>query len=229
MSARGIEITRLPEGWGERLRVEVRSGPTRSTDAAIDEAAWARLCADNPRLHDGLILAVDHVDVAAATMRCSIATYRQYAVQRDTAVGDRGIRLLGVKGLLVDSAGRILLGKRSGHSWAYPGTWEAAPAGGVTPPGAPGLAGVGLLARALALEAGEELGLALPAESLRPAWIIADEEARSVDVVLGAALRAGGGANSWEYPDVRWCDARDMRSLPLSPPTAALLASGAFM
>ncbi|MBY0396589.1 MAG: hypothetical protein K2X91_09000, partial [Thermoleophilia bacterium] len=101
------------------------------------EQAWARLCAQNPRLHDGPIWAVAHAD--AAEIAVYPDRYKRLSIQADPAVGDLGIRQLGVKGLSVapgaDGRPRLLLARRGPRVRTYPRLWETAPAGGVTLPG----------------------------------------------------------------------------------------------
>jgi hypothetical protein len=207
----------------------------------VHEQAWRRLCALNPRLHDGPIWAVARASAASLTIHPG--RYKQLAVQADAAIGDTGVRLLGVKGLMVatDRAGhqRVLLARRGPRVGVYPRLWETAPAGGVAagePPSAQVVLG------ALLAEGREELGVdaASAAPRARFLAVIEDDLAHSVDLLVrlswpGAAPETWSLPPArearWEYAESRWITTDDARDLlahassaaELTPPTRWVL------
>ncbi|HYC99942.1 MAG TPA: hypothetical protein VEB22_01845 [Phycisphaerales bacterium] len=181
---------------------------------AEHQRAWERLCAASPKLHDGPIWAVKHASASGLTV--TLDRYKRLAVQVDPAVGDLGIRHVGVKGLTtaIDAAGvtRTLLARRGVHTRAYPNLWEIAPAGGVE--GNVPLTPASIV-QTLIQEADEELGIEAgsSASAVRPMLLLEDENARSV--VLIARLPWPGlfdprwtlpstGPTAWEYSAARW-------------------------
>jgi len=187
------------------------------------DTRWASLCANNPRLRDGTILTVRDLDLDGpqdpATFTVAPASFRHLAVQTDEF--ELGIRLLGVKGLIVghDEAGRehVWIARRSPQTRIYHHMWEIAPAGGVdllaegTSPDA-----AAVFRRVVVDEAREELGIDLSPEAAgaaHPVAIVHDEIARSIDVIVRvdwpgtinprAGLCTATGCN-WEYSDAAW-------------------------
>lgn len=218
-------------------------------EAAV-AAAWAALRRENPRLHDGPILAVAHIDPATNLLVCRRDSYRRLAVQ--TAGGgpaaasvDTGVYQLSVTGAIIgrDRAGlpHILIGRRGTETRMYGGLWELAPAGGIDPPPPPrDRLGASDIFAALAKEAREELALDLGTDPCRAALICRDEHARSDDLVIPVHLPdpinprkppACAASTSWEYLDTAWLALDDARSFVTRhaeaciPPTRALLAS----
>ncbi|MBL8759091.1 MAG: hypothetical protein JNK35_11740 [Phycisphaerae bacterium] len=183
------------------VRVEiVPRGARTGTDEGLDEgdhAHWAGLCASNPRYHDGDILSVARIAADGGGIECVPDRFKRLAVQRDDR--DLGVRLLGVKGMIVgrDQGGgeHVLIARRGPQTRVYHDQWEIAPAGGID-----GVVDRSALARAaaggrvdlgtrvvidaLAEEGREELGLEIDPAWCRPVCIVRDEVARSVDVIV---------------------------------------------
>jgi len=211
------------------------------------EHAWRELLDGNDRLHDGPIWSVVELSPAALVVRAE--RYKRLCVQVDSRVGDLGVRVLGVKGLLTgtDKHGtrRVLIARRGSATRIYQGLWELAPAGGVDVRAA---LSPGALVATLRGELREELGehAAEVVEGVAPVFVAAviDPIALSVDVIAQLAWpavvdpRAGlcaDAACSWEYVDLAWVSAGDLAAMlagapggephaVLSPPTLAVLS-----
>ncbi len=171
------------------LRVQVEAppsapegcGPAPAADAALDQA-WQALCAANPRLFDAPIWSVHDPDPAAGTLRVRPSSFRRLCAQRDPRVGDLGVRLLGVKCVLLghDARGHlhIRINRRHPDTRVYGGLWEMGPGGGVGPRDAPDRAGAiseDQLLQHLANECQEELGLDLLRSTRPPTKAAADQ------------------------------------------------------
>lgn len=214
--------------------MSVQSPAPLRADAEVD-GVWELLRAENPRLHDGPVLLIDHEG------RCSCSTYRTLAT---AARLGRTIRSLGVQGLVIgrDATGgkHVLFGRRSRETRIYGGMWENAPSGTVTPPDET-IATLGLphLAAALRGEGLEELGIDLADSEIRWLAMLEDPEAMSVDAVLEvrprrpiqprAAPCRAADSGRWEYIDTAWVADEDLPDWTrrcvsaISPPTLALL------
>ena len=215
------------------VRVLVAPTATDARGAAALEREWARRCAENPRLHDGPVLAVESVDAARGEIVGRRSTYMRFVA--GPALG-APITALGVSGVCVrrGSAGlEVLMGRRGAGVRIYAGMWETAPRGAVEP-GAKGELGLGDLAACLAEEGREELGAGVRVEAWSVLALVKDAAAASVDVCLLCEVEDRGGAGSWEYADRRWTPlaelvawARGARPAgaegELSPPCAALV------
>ncbi|MCW5764919.1 MAG: hypothetical protein KIT68_02955 [Phycisphaeraceae bacterium] len=230
-------------GAPPRLRIEP-AGEVEPEWTGAAQVAWEAMCGANARLHDGPILSVRWFEPASGRGACVPERYRRLAVQAHPAVGDLGVRLLGVKGLIEGRDGggalRVLLARRSAQTLMYPGQWEIAPGGGVPVPRA-GVSEVGAehLGAALSAEASEELHVEIGAGG--PDWcaVVYDERARSVDLIgreswpggvvtdRAGVCRVGGG---WEYVDAWWATPEEamrfgaQRPETVSAPTLAVLA-----
>lgn len=201
------------------------------------ESAWQRLCAANPRLHDGPIWSATRADAELVTVQ--LDRYRRLAIQSDPTIGDLGVLHVGVKGLITaagaDGVQRILLARRGRHTRAYPNLWEIAPAGGVE-------ADIPLspesIIRTLVQEAKEELGIdASPsAQHASPFLLVKDETARSVVFMVhlpcpGRFAPAWQLPQTWEYTESRWLTCSEaaqwMTVSPsdITPPARAALAA----
>jgi 8-oxo-dGTP pyrophosphatase MutT (NUDIX family) len=240
MSQRGVTVLGLSGGRVPALGVEKRPPGTTITWTDAMAAAWGRMVEANPRLHDGPIWSVRAVDAAGLVVEAD--QYRRLAVQDDPAVGDIGVRVLGVKGMLIarDETGaeRLLLGRRGGETRVYGGLWEIAPAGGVSP--RRGL-DEHVLRETLAEEMHEELGMEIDDAAATPLCLVRDDLAWSVDVVMAVAWPAvvpSSGAGrvvcavdgcAWEYVDASWLSRAEVAkfvegsSRAVSPPTLAVL------
>lgn len=230
-------ITQFPLN-GRFPRIDIAApNQTQWTDA--QEQAWQRACAANPRLHDNPIWSATSADADRITVQ--LDRYKRLTIQSDPAIGDLGVRHIGVKGLMTAPDERtrggeqILLARRGPRTRAYPGLWEIAPAGGVDVVENQPLSVDSIIAT-LIQEAREELGIdASPsAAAARPFLMVRDETARSLvfmvhlpwPSLLDHAWRL---PQTWEYTDSRWLT-RDgvkqwLQSSPhqITPPAAAAL------
>lgn len=223
----GVEVYRIWPGHDDGrassgLRVEVSGAAPAIAPAEREhtERAWTRLCAANPRLYSGPLLAVVSVDFDRGVYHCRRDEFKRLAVQPEVHTG---VQLLSVTGVLTarDAMGRphVLLGRRGEQTRVYPGMWELAPAGGVPPPHASrrDLGEDDLIAQLLD-EGEEELGVRFERARVRPACLIArDLIAHSDDVtleiahhapgsveLLSEAMRAPRAEHAWEYSQTRW-------------------------
>ncbi|HZW08157.1 MAG TPA: hypothetical protein VFF65_13625 [Phycisphaerales bacterium] len=200
------------------------------------EQAWKRLCAQNPKLHDGPIWSASRVSATHITVTPD--RYKRLAIQADPNIGDLGVRIIGAKGLTTRADGCTLIARRGPHTRIYSGYWEFAPAGGVD---ANAPLSLGSVARTLVQEAAEELDTDISAtvSHTSPFMLIEDEMARSVDILAtvhwpDARYRRdpsfAAAPPTWEYNDVEWLCGDGLtewhlrRSYDLTPPTRALLA-----
>ncbi|MFT3687098.1 MAG: NUDIX domain-containing protein [Phycisphaerales bacterium] len=207
------------------------------TDA--HEAAWQRRCAANPRLHDGAIWSALHADATRIT--ACLDRYRRLTVQADTAIGDLGVRHVGVKGLMTatDAGGveRILFARRGTHTRAYGNMWEIAPAGGVDVVDGVPLSAQSIIAT-LVKEASEELGIdaSSSAFAASPFLMVMDNSARSLVFMVhlpwpGPFDLSWQLPETWEYSESRWLTReqaeRWLRGNPdeITPPAAAALTA----
>lgn len=212
------------------------------------ETVWREQLEESDRLHDGPIWSV--VELSPRQLVVRAERYKRLCVQSDGRVGDLGVRVLGVKGLLTgqDRAGtqRVLIARRGSGTRIYQGLWELAPAGGVDVRAALSTESVNATLRS---ELREELGehAAEVCASVTPAFVAAviDPIALSVDLLASVAWpeavdqRAGLCADAscaWEYVDMAWVSRADLDAMiasapggaanahaVLSPPTLAVL------
>ncbi len=228
-----------PDIPGQRLlplpdaAVRIRIAPEPESAGGWDDPAskadeierrWADARADNPRLRDGEVLSVGAIDPGAGLIHTSRSTYKRLVAQNATL--DLGVRMLGVKGLLIgrDTHGveHVLIARRGGDTRVYGGMWEIAPAGGVSvPPRSVAELGPEVLRDTLADEAHEELGLDLDVSAARPVAVVRDDVARSVDVIVRLDWPSSGGIidprasvctlgrDDWEYVDTAFLSRSD--------------------
>jgi len=207
--------------------------PANDAHAAATSRAWVDATRTQPRLFDGPMLFVD------APTRAVRGTYKALVA----AAGQHlPIRSLGAQGLVIarDRTGHqhLLLGRRSGQTRSYPGLWENAPSGTMTPP-PPSQTRLTLpdFAAALRQEGIEELGIDLADADIRWLAMLEDPGAHSDDVVLEVRLhqpidpRASICATAdgrWEYADAAWIALSALspwaadHAHAISPPTLAL-------
>lgn len=211
--------------------VRIRVRPAEAGRPAGLEGEWARRCGENPRLHDGPVLAVESVDAARGEIVGRRSTYMRFVA--GPALG-APITALGVSGVCVRRGAaepQVLMGRRGAGVRIYAGMWETAPRGAVEP-GASDELGLADLAACLAEEGREELGVRVEAWSVLA--MVEDAAASSVDLCLLCEVEDRGGAGSWEYAQRRWAPAAELTAWArgarpawaegeLSPPCAALL------
>ncbi|MFT5424186.1 MAG: 8-oxo-dGTP pyrophosphatase MutT (NUDIX family) [Phycisphaerales bacterium] len=170
------------------------------------ERRWAGLCAANPRLFNGPILAYNAFDASTSTVRAHTSDYKHLAVQRDfDSRLPGGTTILSVTGILTATAQGntrcVCVAQRSHSTRVYGGLWELAPSGGIDVPGgidSPGeidtprdsslLAFDGeLAATALKTELKEELGLepyTCDWSAARILGLVLDERSGSLDIMF---------------------------------------------
>jgi hypothetical protein len=171
---------------------------------------WDRQRAANPRLFNGPVLSVVSLDPAAAHIAARRDTYQRLVVQPRVHTGVRMLAVTGVGGG-DDAAGRrhALFGLRGPGVRVYPGMWELGPSGGLPVPPAPvAELSPADLARALADEIDEEIGVEVPAGT--PCAMVRDHAAFSDDICVlidaGALepLAERTAPANWEYQRTAW-------------------------
>ncbi len=186
MHDRTIQLRRPPV----LVQVEGRFVPQSASLAEID-AAWAALCARNPRYFDGptmQVLGVSRNGHGGVQIHVQESSYRFIAV---AALGiDCGARPSGVKGFVRDGA-CVLMGRRSGAVANYPGAWEFVPGGTLEPGEAP--------ERAIVRELAEEARLA-PLSPPVAVALVFDGTASSWEIVYRIPARLDA------LPEVGWED-----------------------
>lgn len=221
----GMALWPLPER--PPLRIEVDRAPPVGVSAEVAEEIerrWAALRLENPRLHDGRILAATALDADRGHVRAAVGSFKHLAVQGDGL--DLGIRLLGVKAVILarDAAGHehVLLARRGIETRIYGGMWEVAPAGGIDPPPAGAVAlGAADVIATVRDEARDELGLTLGTGDARLIAIARDDTAHCYDFFCaltwpgiidprrGLTCAVAAEANDWEYLDTVWLSRTD--------------------
>jgi len=219
-------------------------GPSDRLPTKSERGAWAQARLFNPTLHDAPTYAVSHWDASSGTIVVARSSYLLLVA------GSPPITTLGVSGVILQSTTqgpRVLLGRRSRNTRIYQRCWETPPRGTVPVP--QGIATTEVLTDALRQEAREEL------LGCTPQWqsalaIVMDPAAHSLDIVFQAEVAPPGkplspnefAPGSWEYEDVlllplavllAWARGNAPPEIlgpadRLSPPTAALFASGLF-
>ena len=234
----GPDVIDLPSGLPP-VRVLPRDAAVPAAFwSTTHEQVWSEMLDANAQLHDGPIWAVRSIGPEELVVQAD--QYKRLAVQADRRIGDLGVRLLGVKGLLVgrDASGteRILLARRGGQTRIYQGLWETAPAGGID---ARQTLGQTAVHETLQTELHEELGLTMPEGAHeRIVAAVRDPIAHSIDLItridwpkavnLHATL-CHTGTHAWEYIDSAWTSTQDVHTMlannpaTLSPPTLAVL------
>lgn len=238
--------------WAPRVEMSVSVHPAGGyAYTTVEEERWAALCAANPRVHDGEILAVRGVDFESCVVRCERERYKRLAVQpRDghtsgaSREGGGEVRILGVKGFITarDKEGgeHVLIGRRGRQTRVYGGLWETAPAGGVAvPPADVAELRVSDLAASVEEEGEEELGVRFGGDTgghrddARVVAVCRDYVAGSDDVFM--AMELGGEidprrspacqqhTDGWEYSDTAWLARGDAAAFDARSP-AALIA-----
>ena len=192
-----LEEPFVPEGGAEVRR-------------AVD-ARWAERRAANPACFDGRlwhVLGVHRNGCGGAVLHVQECAYRYFAVQDERF--DLGVRPLGVKGITV-RGGRVLLGRRAGWVFGYPGRWEFAPGGVVEPDRSP--------EKTVLAELDEETGVV----SVRPPTPIAllyDGELRCWELVFRIEAAPADALSpstmsappSDEYTELAWHDPAELPS-----------------
>jgi len=195
------------------LKVKPRShaGDEHPLRAEVDEA-WARRCAENPRLFDGPVTRYLSGPTVDGEILACVDSYRRLAVGGEVHTG---VLQLGVTGVLWREAGdgrEVLLARRSEQTRVYGGLLELAPSGGVDLP--PGLAdgdraatlGLDHVRAQFLSELTEELGLSAADIRGEPAWaaVCIDQIGRSAEIVMLARIDGQPTPASWEYTELRW-------------------------
>ncbi|GJQ29458.1 MAG: hypothetical protein HBSAPP03_13420 [Phycisphaerae bacterium] len=203
------QVEVLPLTTRVRVRIARDPAPDEAPPGTPLYDEWARLCAMNPRLHNGPILSVVTLDAEQGDILVRRETYQRLAAQPRVATG---VRLFAVTAVLTarDRAGRslVLFGRRSDGVRIYPGMWELGPSGGIGVPAASmDIMDEALLLRSLADEVEEEVGERIASGA--PIAVVRDHVARSDDVVFRIDLGtiddfARAAPANWEYTQTRW-------------------------
>lgn len=237
-----IDVLDLPAGV---TSLELSPSPRPTLDNALIEH-WCEMCRANPRLHDGDILAVDSLNAQRGHLRLRRDTFARLAVQHHELVRDLGVRLLGVKAILIaqDAAGReyVYLQRRHANTRIYGQQWEIGPGGGVSPR-SPHSPHADDLWRSTVTEVHEEAAIDLASQSPvpTPGFVLMDDEAKSCDICFvihlptsitpTTAMTEATTAErpSWESTHAHWL-ARDEASAfdrahaaSISPPMRAIM------
>ena len=204
-AARAIRLRRPPV----LVRVDGRFVP-RSVSLEEVDAAWATLCARNPRYFDGPVLQVLGVSRnghGGVQIHVQESSYRFVAV---AALGiDCGARPIGVKGFVRDGD-RVLMGRRSRSVASYPGAWEFVPGGTLEPGEAPEAAVARELSEEAQLEAASPpVAVAVLFDTTASSWEIVYRIAARLDALPKAGCECGG----WEYDEFRAVDRAGAESL----------------
>ncbi len=211
-SISGVEAWAAPAGGRVVAHVNQGRGLVRDakTGAAV-EGRWSELCAANPRMFNGPLLAVAGADLPSGVIECRRDDFKHLAVQDRVKTG---VEILAVSGVVIarDCAGRehVLLGKRGRQTRVYGGMWELGPSGGMPLP-REGVSEIGLadFGAHLAEEMREEVGLELSGAACACVGFCRDFVAHSLDVMLRVEVSERvedlvTRERDWEYEDVRW-------------------------
>lgn len=169
-------------------------------------ARWQAMRATNPRLFDGPLLALRHLDRSSGTLAVQRDSYMPYAVQPEV---DTATISLGVTAILAHGTGSsaaYLFGQRASTTHMYPDQWELGPSGAIVPPQGKTLTLDHLLGQ-LSGELSEEIGLALSLtqSNTTPVCMALDPTARSIDLVMLIALNQRPELRTnWEYRSAEW-------------------------
>lgn len=230
-----IEFPVIPIPAGSRLEVEIAPAATGPARAEV-EGRWAELCAQNPRLFDGPILALDAIEPGELTrLRARRSSYKHLAVQNPgPGCVDTGTDQLSIT-VVITAADRggtehVLLGQRGARTRIYPLMWELGPSGGVDPPPTD-ITSLTLndLARHALVEVEEELAGAVQVEITGAPCLTSDPFARSYDVVLLARATqpidpqaTSAAPANWEYADARWIAIAEIGAFAASHTTSII-------
>jgi hypothetical protein len=210
---------------GPRVQINISAAPPAAPLPPDALSLWQQRCAANPRLHDGPILAARSLDAISGRIDCIPDRFQRLASQG--AGIDLGVRLLGVKGLIIarDHAGaeHVLIARRGRQTRIYGDMWELAPAGGVDAPpeGVASLDEHDVIGAVLD-EGREELAMTLDARAARVVAAVQDEVACSLDLIVRVdwpgvidPRRAvcAAATCSWEYTDSAWLARKDAADL----------------
>lgn len=198
------------------MRIEPEPGKSEKAIACADkiwDREWAHLCAQNPKMFNGPILAVTRLALDEGTIWCVRDTYRRLALRDELGID---IAILSVTTVLEarDESGKrhVLVGRRGELTRTYPGFWELGPAGGLDAPvlDCDTLGYVDVMAQINA-ELGDETGIR---EFVREGNIVAvvfDPHAGSYDIVVRTMLDRpieqldrSSPDEPWEYSETRW-------------------------
>jgi ADP-ribose pyrophosphatase YjhB (NUDIX family) len=198
----------------ERARVEVCAGDADRAQAPELEdriaTRWQELTAQNPRLFDGPMLAIESFDAQRGALTCRRERYRRLAVQPGV---DTGVRLLAVKGVVLRREAeqlQTLMIRRHPRTHMYGGMWEIGPAGGVDPePGAqPYTIDHDSIQTQLARELREESGVVWQPDADAPLIaMFTSDESHCLNMVLRIELDAvatDDSARAWDADALEW-------------------------
>jgi hypothetical protein len=202
-----VSATLLPLGGA--IRIVVR-GAQPARDQRV-EGCWAAACEDNPRLFDGPILAVRAIDAGSGVVAASPERFAHVVCPGPgRSMATTILSVTGVIEVSVDGVDHVLLARRGLATRSYPGMWEFAPAGGLHVPASPAVLGLDDVMATLRAELVEEVGVEAPLGGAQAVALVADAEARSLDVIVRARIAGEapplriGGAHAWECAEALW-------------------------
>ncbi|MBX3322065.1 MAG: NUDIX hydrolase [Phycisphaeraceae bacterium] len=243
----------LPDDFSEVLIVPIDQPSTLSLSVlpADDHPAspesehrWAQLCAHNPALLNGPILALDAWHAQQQRLTARVAHYQQMVAPDP---GRSRIVQIGVTGVILarnthasDDEPHVLLAQRTHRTTVYPGQWELAPSGGINPPPhTPITLNLSAWLDALNRESHEELGLDLTQSTIRTPMLCFDPFAPSADLVCIVHLAAQCDdvdrsvtshlASTWEYTASQWIPVSRLAQAADDPATTIIPPSRAIM
>ncbi len=222
-----MSVTLLPLPLDTPLRIEV-SGTQPARDAGIEQD-WAQACKDNPRLFDGPILTVDAFDAGRGVLSASPERYAHLVCQPPGRITPTTI--LSVTGVIESTNGgwpSVLLAQRGHETRGYPGMWEFAPAGGLHVPQSPITLGLQDILGTLRAELAEEVGITQRLHDTKAIALVADHDARSVDIIVRGRLDGEApkpsilGTHAWESAQARWIGLETLAAFLESAPGGAI-------
>lgn len=171
---------------------------------------WERLCAINPRLHNGPVLHVESFDAVRGEIVCRRTTYKAFVAGHVAGVR---VEALGVTGMCVRSGpggDELLVGRRGENVRIYAGLWETAPRGAVEPPTSGDVMSFDDLAACLVREGIEELGADVVPRAC--VGLVRDAAASSLDVCVRCGGGLAGVGGNWEYASRRWMRVDELKA-----------------
>jgi len=210
------------------------SGPPMQAPAELEgriQELWEAEKAVRPSIVNGSIVCFGARTGGRVDAR--LAEYRLFiARERDSSIRLRlGLQAIGVTGVVVDSAGKILVGHRGADVTEYPGALELVPSGSLASDSVGENGRVDTLG-ALLSELEEETGIERASvASVVPLGMLRDTDQDGFDICYELHLAAGATLSAFaagEYRDLALLDGSEVAALiadgrPAVPTSRALL------